>query len=75
MTLDYYLEPFIRGKIDDWVSQLLRLSLYQIHYLTRVPAHAAVNEAVEIAKRRGHKGIASQSMEFYVQFNEKVYVQ
>ena len=59
MTLDYYLAPFIRGKIDHWVRWLLRLSLYQMHYLTRIPPHAAVNEAVEIAKRRGHQGIAS----------------
>ncbi|MEG0260432.1 MAG: 16S rRNA (cytosine(967)-C(5))-methyltransferase RsmB [Lysinibacillus sp.] len=59
MTLDYYLEPFVRGKIDHWVRWLLRLSLYQMHYLTRIPPHAAVNEAVEIAKRRGHQGIAS----------------
>lgn len=59
MTLDYYLAPFIRGKVDHWVRWLLRLSLYQMHYLTRIPPHAAVNEAVEIAKRRGHKGIAS----------------
>lgn len=56
MTLDYYLEPFIKGKLDDWVRQLLRLSLYQIHYLDRIPNHAAVNEAVEIAKKRSHKG-------------------
>lgn len=58
-TLDYYLEPFIKGKMDLWVKWLLRLSLYQIVFLDRVPDHAAVNEAVEIAKRRGHKGIAS----------------
>ncbi|HWK22213.1 MAG TPA: 16S rRNA (cytosine(967)-C(5))-methyltransferase RsmB [Ureibacillus sp.] len=58
-TLDYYLEPYIRGKMDLWVKWLLRLSLYQIVYLDRVPDHAAVNEAVEISKRRGHKGIAS----------------
>ncbi|MFF5993263.1 16S rRNA (cytosine(967)-C(5))-methyltransferase RsmB [Lysinibacillus sp. KU-BSD001] len=58
-TLDYYLEPFIRGKVDLWVRWLLRMSLYQMEYLSRIPPHAAVNEAVEIAKRRGHKGIAS----------------
>ncbi len=58
-TLDFYLEPYIRTKIDLWVSWLLRLSLYQVVYLSRIPAHAAVNEAVEIAKKRGHKGIAS----------------
>ena len=58
-TLDYYLEPYIRTKIDLWVRWLLRLSLYQVVYLSRIPAHAAVNEAVEIAKKRGHQGIAS----------------
>ncbi|WP_283776836.1 transcription antitermination factor NusB, partial [Bacillus cereus] len=59
MTLVFYLEPFIRGSVDHWVRWLLRISLYQIHYLSRIPPHAAVNEAVEIAKRRGHRGIAS----------------
>lgn len=58
-TLDYYLKPFIRGKVELWVRWLLRLSVYQIQYLSRIPEHAIVNEAVEIAKRRGHKGIAS----------------
>lgn len=59
LTLDYYLAPFVRGKVEAWVQWLLRLSLFQMHYLTRIPPHAAVNEAVEIAKRRGHQGIAS----------------
>ena len=36
---------------------MLRLSLYQMIYLDRVPERAAIHEAVEIAKRRGHKGI------------------
>ena len=58
MTLDYYLEPFVRGKLDSWVRELLRMSLYQIVYLTRIPPHAVVHEAVEIAKRHGHKRIA-----------------
>ncbi|WP_438317468.1 16S rRNA (cytosine(967)-C(5))-methyltransferase RsmB [Sporosarcina sp. FA9] len=58
MTLDYYLEPFVHGKLDGWVRELLRLSLYQIVYLTKIPSHAVVHEAVEIAKRRGHKRIA-----------------
>lgn len=58
LALDYYLEPFVRGKLDGWVRELLRLSLYQIVYLTKIPPHAVVHEAVEIAKRRGHKRIA-----------------
>ncbi|WP_216828036.1 16S rRNA (cytosine(967)-C(5))-methyltransferase RsmB [Alkalihalobacterium elongatum] len=60
-TLDYYLEPFIkRGKkkLDDWVRVLLRLSIYQMVYLDRVPDRAIVHEAVTIAKQRGHQGIS-----------------
>lgn len=59
MTLDYYLEPYLKGKIEPWVKTLLRMSLYQIVYLDRIPSHAVVHEAVEIAKRRGHGGVAS----------------
>ena len=59
LTLDYYLEPYLKGKIEPWVKVLLRLSLYQMIYLDRVPEHAAINEAVEIAKKRGHGGVAS----------------
>jgi len=32
---------------------LLRLALYQMFWLSRIPDHAAVNETVEIAKRMG----------------------
>lgn len=59
-TLDYILDPFINQnkKLENWVLQLLRLSLYQLYYLERVPDHAVLNEAVNIAKTRGHKGTA-----------------
>ncbi|MCD7033830.1 16S rRNA (cytosine(967)-C(5))-methyltransferase RsmB [Metabacillus sp. GX 13764] len=60
-TLDFYLAPFIKkaNKMELWVRILLRLSVYQMVYLDRVPERAAVHEAVEIAKRKGHQGIAS----------------
>ncbi|MCR8969015.1 16S rRNA (cytosine(967)-C(5))-methyltransferase RsmB [Facklamia sp. 7083-14-GEN3] len=58
LTLDFYLKDFIKGKLEDWVHSLLRLSIYQAIYLDRVPQHAIVNEAVEIAKLNGHQGIA-----------------
>ncbi|MEI5906124.1 16S rRNA (cytosine(967)-C(5))-methyltransferase RsmB [Bacillus spongiae] len=57
LTLDYYLAPFLKKKIDGWVRQLLRMSLYQMVFLDKVPDRAVIYEAVEIAKRRGHKGI------------------
>lgn len=60
LTLDFYLKPFIKDsrKLENWVLQLLRMTLYQMVYLDRIPDRAAIFEAVEIAKRRGHKGIA-----------------
>jgi 16S rRNA (cytosine967-C5)-methyltransferase len=60
-TLDFYIEPFVKkglNKLDLWVLVLLRLSVYQMVFLDRVPAHAIINEAVNIAKKRGHKGIS-----------------
>ncbi|QOR68514.1 16S rRNA (cytosine(967)-C(5))-methyltransferase RsmB [Cytobacillus suaedae] len=60
-VLDYYLAPFIKKqkKLELWVTILLRLSVYQMIFLDRVPDRAIFFEAVEIAKRRGHKGISS----------------
>ncbi|MCM3784218.1 16S rRNA (cytosine(967)-C(5))-methyltransferase RsmB [Neobacillus mesonae] len=60
-TLDYFLESYVAkglAKLQPWVRCLLRLSLYQILYLDRIPDHAAVSEAVNIAKRKGHQGIS-----------------
>lgn len=61
ITLDYYIDHFVKKpkQLKDWVRILLRLSIYQMVYLDRVPNYAIINEAVDIAKRRGHKGISS----------------
>lgn len=61
LTLDYYLDAFIdkKKKIQPWVQMLLRMSVYQLVFLDRVPDHAVIHEAVDIGKERGHKGIAS----------------
>ncbi|MFZ7946643.1 16S rRNA (cytosine(967)-C(5))-methyltransferase RsmB [Neobacillus sp. 19] len=61
MALDFYLKPFLKDnkKLANWIHHLLRLTLYQMVYLDRIPDRAAIYEAVEIAKIRGHKGIAS----------------
>lgn len=59
--LDFVIRNYLKGsikKLEKWVQLLLRLSLYQIIFLERVPAYAVVNEAVAIAKKRGHKGIS-----------------
>ena len=56
-TLDYYLEPFIQHRLERDVRMLLRLSIYQIVYLTRIPSHAVVHEAVTISKKRHSKRV------------------
>lgn len=58
LTLDYYLEPYLKGKkIDTWIASLFRLSVYQLVFLDKIPDHAVLNEAVEIAKTNGHGGL------------------
>lgn len=54
LTLEWYLSHFIedRDKLDNWLYILLLLSAYQLRYLDKIPNHAVVNEAVEIAKAR-----------------------
>ena len=54
LTLEWYLSHFIqdRDKLDNWLYILLLMSVYQLQYLDKVPDHAVVNEAVELAKAR-----------------------
>lgn len=58
LTLEYWLEPFIKNKkkVDPWVWELLLLAIYQMQYLDKVPNHAIFNETIEIAKVKGHVG-------------------
>ncbi len=44
--------------MDSYLRNVLRLTLYQILFLHRVPAYAAINEAVELAKRHGGRAAA-----------------
>ena len=52
--LDWVLNGFYKGQFSKAIPNLkngLRVALYQILFLDRVPDHAAVNEAVEFVKR------------------------
>jgi 16S rRNA (cytosine967-C5)-methyltransferase len=53
-TLDFLIDRKTQGRQQKPVLQILvRLGLYQIFFLDRVPEHAAVHETVELAKRLG----------------------
>lgn len=52
--LDWCLTGFYRGdfqKCLNIVKNAMRVALYQIVFLTKIPAYSAVNESVEIVKR------------------------
>ena len=51
MLLDHWLKPFVRGKLQPAVEEILRLAVYQLTFLDKIPPSAAVNEAVGQAKR------------------------
>ena len=51
--IDAKLMPFLKRSLsetDSFNRNLLRITLYQLLFLDKIPAYAAVNEAVEIAK-------------------------
>jgi len=53
-TLDWLIARKTEGRQQKPALQnLLRLGLYQIFWLDRIPPHAAVHETVELAKREG----------------------
>ena len=52
--LDFLLERALKksvARLDAPVALALRMGLYQLRFLARVPARAAVNESVELVKR------------------------
>lgn len=59
--LDFLIERHTRREIDKLDLEAviaLRLGLYQLLYLTRVPAFAAINESVNLVKEHGKVRVA-----------------
>ncbi|HEY6866357.1 MAG TPA: 16S rRNA (cytosine(967)-C(5))-methyltransferase RsmB [Candidatus Eisenbacteria bacterium] len=59
--IDWVLDPLVHiglSQVQPWIRNVLRLGAYQILFLDRVPAHAAVDEAVKLAHQYGHPGTA-----------------
>ncbi len=55
---DWYLQPYVKGKLQSVIRAILRSAVYQIAFMDRIPVSAAVHEAVELAKRLGNPGAA-----------------
>lgn len=54
MLLDYWIGLFLHSHAQPVVTDILRLAVCQIMLMDKIPEHAAVNEAVEQAKRHAN---------------------
>jgi 16S rRNA (cytosine967-C5)-methyltransferase len=58
IQLDHQLQVLLKrphAKLDPEVLIALRLGAFQLLHLDRIPARAAIDESVELAKQAGHK--------------------
>ena len=57
--IDWVIDHFSNISIDEISSSVLnvlRIGVYQLLFLDKVPPFAAVNESVKLVRQRGHKG-------------------
>ncbi len=57
ISLDYLIDKLSKGKKRPDVRMLLRMGIYQIRYMDKVPDRAAISETVELAKKKGYAGL------------------
>ncbi len=58
IRLDDQLKLLIKkpgSKLDPEVSIALRMGAFQLRFLDRIPAHAAIDESVQLTKQSGHR--------------------
>lgn len=58
IDLDRRIRPLLKhpnAKLDPEVLIVLRLGAFQLLHMDRIPAHAAIDESVELAKHSGHR--------------------
>ena len=62
ITLDYTIRKFSKirlKKISPYILNILRMSIYQMLFMDKIPKSAAVNEGVKLAKKYGHAASVS----------------
>jgi 16S rRNA (cytosine967-C5)-methyltransferase len=50
LTLDFCMEKYARHALSPAIRTVLRMAFYQLLYMPGVPAHAAVDEAVQLTR-------------------------
>ena len=62
IQLDHQLQALLKrpnAKLDREILIALRMGAFQLRFLDRIPARAAIDESVELAKQAGHKFASS----------------
>lgn len=60
LTIDTILQKYSNikiNKISKWVKLILRIGIYQIVFLDKIPKSASVNESVNLCKKYGYKSV------------------
>ncbi len=73
ISLDFFIDRLASepSKIDGDTRILLRMGLYQLMFLDRIPEYAAINETVSLAPRRT-KGFVNAMLRSYLRKREKI---
>ncbi|MBR2381556.1 MAG: 16S rRNA (cytosine(967)-C(5))-methyltransferase RsmB [Clostridia bacterium] len=74
ITLDYIissLSSIPNSKIERDTRNILRMGLYQLIYMKKIPAHAALNETVSLANKRS-KGFVNAVLRSYLREGDKI---
>ncbi len=74
ITLDYQIDKMSSlppSKIEASVRNALRLGLYQLIWLDRIPDHAAINESVELVGKRS-KGFVNALLRSFVRAEKRI---
>ena len=50
---DFYIDYYCKSKLEPKLRDILRMGVYQLLFLDRIPARAAVNESVALCKKQG----------------------
>lgn len=75
VTLDYYIAMLSDRPLEKIGARLvmtLRLGLYQLLYLDRIPPHAAVSETVRLGKSQGERAFLNGILRGYLKKKDSI---
>lgn len=79
LTIDEILKRNTKislSKTERYVLDVLRISVYQMHFLDRIPPYAVINEAVNLTKKKAPKasGFVNGVLRGYLRKKDELYI-